>query len=187
MVSSCPRVTWHELTGALCIPSCDPRWQENLEEDRSTRLQADPLNNIKCYCQRKCYLCSQTTGVICPCFPILPLLYQEIQGNSSSKKSSSKKGMEARRLKKGEKQRPPHRESSVLAFLFLLKCLYFCPLDIVGLQGDKNGNTRPRQPGGKDAHGKLQGLLRGESVRWGVGLDSGETPVNWKWLAAALC
>jgi hypothetical protein len=28
--------------------------------------------------------------------------------------------------------------------------------DIVGLQGDKNGNMRPRQPGGKDAHGKFQ-------------------------------
>lgn len=54
------------------------------------RLQMDPLNNPKCCCQRKHYFCSQTAHVflvIRPWFPVFPLPYQEVQGNSSSKNS----------------------------------------------------------------------------------------------------
>lgn len=47
---------------------------------------------------------------------------------------------------------------SLLAWTFLSNISASNLWDIIGLQGDKNGNTRPRQPGGKDAHGKVQVL-----------------------------
>lgn len=75
----------------------------------------------------------------------------------------------------------------MLAFLLLLKFLYSDLWNIVGLHGDKNGNPRPRQPGGKDAHGKLQGLLRSCSVRWGIGLASWGISSQLEMASGALC
>lgn len=56
-----------------------------------------------------------------------------------------------------------NRESGQDYYLENRQCLLFCFFcgisdlwDIPGLQGDKNGNMRPRQPGGKDAHGESQ-------------------------------
>lgn len=54
--------------------------------------------------------------------------------------------------------------------------------DIVGLQGDKNGNMRPRQPGGKDAHGKFQALSTGILERACCVSLMRQSPVNWQWL-----
>lgn len=86
-----------------------------------------PLNNPKCWCQRKC---SQTAGVFLvtlPWFPGLLLPHQGVQGNASSNLvgggDGSKKALIRRVKGRGQKQ-GPFRESSVLAFLFLLKCLY---------------------------------------------------------------
>ena len=69
--------------------------------------------------------------------------------------------------RRGQKPRLPRRQSSVLVFWSISTSDLW---DIAGLQGDKNGNTRPRQPGAKDAHGKLQGLPQGCSVTWRIGL-----------------
>lgn len=95
MVSSCPGIIWYEFTGALSIPRCVPRWQENVGKGRSSWLQADPLNKPKCCCRRKCYLGSQTAGVflvIHPWCPTRPLPHQEVQSNCSSQSKSRSPG-----------------------------------------------------------------------------------------------
>lgn len=71
-----------------------------------------------------------------------------------------------------------NRESGQDYYLENRQCLLFCFFcgisdlwDIPGLQGDKNGNMRPRQPGGKDAHGESQAfsgasLKKKKAVSW---------------------
>lgn len=80
-----------------------------------------------------------------------------------------------------------YKKHFVLSFLFVLSVSISNLWDITGLQGDKNGNTRARQPGAKDAHGKLQSLLQGHSWTQQIGLASWANPFDWKCISAALC
>ena len=183
MVSS-PEIIWQcELTDTLKISSCGPRWQEHPVWRQEQGLQAcwvipslDVLeNSFSAHSLNSSFLSS-------PIGSESSISHQKAQGKPSSSLvvggNESKNTVRGRVKMRGQNH---HTENHLcLPFYFFWSVSTPDLWDIVGLQVDKNGNTRPRQPGGKDTHGKLQSLLGVVFWDW-VSLMS-QSAVSWKWL-----